>query len=315
MVLFPASARPHERDRLSQAPVRGRLRAVRILRAPGMRTRPRSIAMVHSTRARRSGRSRRRSRRLFDEVEQAVGSRARVGARMELRGQVPQRQVELGREHENGERRLEADPPVDEADSDGDCDERDAERGSELEHGSGEEGHSERAHRGPAVLLADLRDALGLDAAPVERPECREPADHVEEVRREQHECLPPRTCLTFRVPAHEPHEQGHERQGQEHDARRDEVDSGDEHKHCDRDDEREHDLRQVAGEGRLERIDSRDCSSCDLGATGAIQGRRPVVQPSFDHVEPKLREHVDRRAPSRDLESPDHPGRAPRQR
>ena len=54
---------------------------------------------------------------------------------MVLRGQIPERQVELGREHEHGEAGLEAEPALGEADADRDRHERDPERGRELEHG------------------------------------------------------------------------------------------------------------------------------------------------------------------------------------
>jgi len=47
---------------------------------------------------------------------------------MELRGEVAQGQVELGGEDENGERRLEADAALDEANADRDCGEQDPER-------------------------------------------------------------------------------------------------------------------------------------------------------------------------------------------
>ena len=55
-------------------------------------------------------------------------------------------------------------PPPDEPNADGDGDERDAERGGELEHGAGEEADAERAHRRAPVALADLRDRVRLRA-------------------------------------------------------------------------------------------------------------------------------------------------------
>ena len=65
-----------------------------------------------------------------------------VGARVELRAELAQRQVELGREHEHRQRRLEAEPAADEPHADRDRDERDAERRRQLEH---------RARRGSAT--------------------------------------------------------------------------------------------------------------------------------------------------------------------
>jgi hypothetical protein len=55
---------------------------------------------------------------------------------VKLSREVAQRQVELGREHEDRERGLERDPPVDEADAHDDGDERDPERRRELQNGT-----------------------------------------------------------------------------------------------------------------------------------------------------------------------------------
>ena len=71
------------------------------------------------------------------------------------------------------------------------------------------------------------------------------------------------------------------------------------------RHDRGEHELRQVAGEGCLERVDAGDRDRRDLGAPGAVESGRPVAEPPLDEVEPQLREHARRRAPARDLEAP----------
>ena len=83
------------------------------------------------------------------------------------------------------------DPAVDEPHADGHGDERDAERRGQLEHGAGEERDAQRPHRRAAVAVAHLADPLGLRRAAVERAERRQPADDVEEVRREQRQRLP----------------------------------------------------------------------------------------------------------------------------
>ena len=107
------------------------------------------------------------------QVEHPLRDRRAVGARVELRGEVPQRQVELGREDEHGQRGLEAEVALGEADPDHDRNERDPERRRELQHGSREEGGAERPHRRAAVGVADLDDPLRLGAPAVERPEGR----------------------------------------------------------------------------------------------------------------------------------------------
>ena len=89
---------------------------------------------------------------VIDEVEQPLRHGEAVGARVELGREVPQREVELGREHEHGQAGLEADPAVDEAHADRDGHERDPERGRELEHRAREERDPQRRHRAAPVL-------------------------------------------------------------------------------------------------------------------------------------------------------------------
>ena len=126
-----------------------------------------------------------------DEIEQPLRHRETVGARVELRGEVPEREVELGREHEHGQAGLEADAALDEAHADGDGHERDPERCRELEHRAREERDAQRRHRRAAVLLAHRTDLLRLRLAAVEGAKRRQAAHDVEEVRREQRERLP----------------------------------------------------------------------------------------------------------------------------
>ena len=104
------------------------------------------------------GRSCRPARRPAASIsaEQPVGDGDAVGARMESGREIAQRQVELRREHEHGQRRLERDPALDQPNADGDGDERDTERRRELEHGSREECEAKRSHRRRAVVLARL---------------------------------------------------------------------------------------------------------------------------------------------------------------
>ena len=62
--------------------------------------------------------------------------------------------VQLGREHEHGQPGLEPEAAADEPHADRDRDERDAERGGQLEHRAREEADAQRAHRGAPVALA-----------------------------------------------------------------------------------------------------------------------------------------------------------------
>ena len=107
------------------------------------------------------------------EVEESLGNSRTVRARVELRGEVAERRVELRREDEDRERRLEADPALGEPHPDHDGDERDAQGRRELEDRSREERRTKRLHRRTPVLVADLDDARRLRSRAVERPQRR----------------------------------------------------------------------------------------------------------------------------------------------
>ena len=244
-------------------------------------------------------------RPLLEQVEEAARDGEAVGARVVLRREVPERQVELGREHEHRQARLEPEPALDQPDADDHGDEGDAEGRGQLEHGPREERDAERPHRRAAVAVTDLGDPLGLRLCPVERAERRQPADDVEEVGRETRQGLPALTRSPLGVPADQPHEDRDERQRQEHDTGGDRVDHRHEDEHGDRHHHGQHDLRQVAREGRLERVDASDGDRRHLGALGPVETCWAVAEPSLDDVEAELGEHVGRGAPARDLEPP----------
>ena len=76
-------------------------------------------------------------------------------------------------------------------------------------------------------------------------------------------------------------------------------------HEHRDRDDAAEHELRQVAGEVRLERVDALHRGRRQLAGLRAVERGRLVAQPPLDEREPELRERRRRGPPARDLEHP----------
>ena len=110
--------------------------------------------------------------------------------------------------------------------------------------------------------------------------------------------------CPSLGVATDERHEDWHEREREEHDARRDEVDRGDETEDP-TGTTRARRAAARAGERRLERIDASYRNCGDLGAPGAVESGRPVAEPPLDEVEPQLREHARRRPPPGDLEAP----------
>ena len=192
--------------------------------------------------------------------------------------------------------------------ADGHRDERDAQRGREVEHGAGEEGHAQRRHRRLAVVVGDLGDALRLRRTAVERAQRRQSADDVEEVRREPHERHVALRRAPLRVPAHEDHEHWDERERREHDDRAREVDRGRPGDHRDRHDAGQDDLREVLREPRLERLDAADRGRRDLAALHAVQRGGGVVQPAADERHPQVAQDRRRGPAPDDLESPGQP-------
>ena len=93
-----------------------------------------------------------------EQLEDPPGGREPVGAGVELRAELAERQVELRREDEHRQPGPEAEAPVDEPHADRDRDERDAERRRQLEHRSRQEADAQRRHRLCPVALADLGD-------------------------------------------------------------------------------------------------------------------------------------------------------------
>ncbi len=123
----------------------------------------------------------------------------------------------------------------------------------------------------------------------IERPERRETSHDVEEVRREEGEGTPARVCVALGVPADEDHEDGDERQGQQHERRRGEVDGHDPGDHGYRNRDREHELRDEPPEVGLERVDSLNRDRRDLAALRAVQRSRLAPEPPLDELEPEL--------------------------
>ncbi len=117
------------------------------------RARPPGIAERHVPEGHDVPRARRRARSVsgwrhrVEQVEDALGGREPVRARVELRGQRPERRVQLGRQQQNGQRRAQAHVAADQAHAERHGDERRGERRHQLERGSRQERHAQDLHR------------------------------------------------------------------------------------------------------------------------------------------------------------------------
>ena len=112
-----------------------------------------------------------------------------------------------------------------------------------------------------------------------------------------------PRALL--RVAADQPHEDRDERQRQQHQARGKGIDRPDPHEHGQRNRHCENDLRQVAGEVGLERLDTLHGRRGDLADLGPVEGQRLRAQPPVDQRQAELGKDRRRGLPPPDLERP----------
>ena len=118
-----------------------------------------------------------------EQREHPLRHRQPVRAGVELRPQPPQRQVQLGRQDDHGQPGLEPEAAVHEPHPGRHGDERDAERGRQLEHRPGQEADAQGLHGRRAIALADLADDARLILGAAERPQRRQAPYHVEEMR------------------------------------------------------------------------------------------------------------------------------------
>ena len=244
-------------------------------------------------------------RRRLQQPEDSVGDREPICARVVFGPEPPQRKVQLGGEHEDGEACLQAEPAAHEADTDRHRDQGHAQGRGQLEDGAGQEGDPERPHRRPPIALADVCERRRLSPGPVERPQRGQPAHHVEEVGRQEAQGEPPLPGSLLRVTPDQPHEHRDERERGEHHQRRAKVDRGHEHQDGHGNDTGEHQLRQVPGEVGLEAVDALTAAATISPSSAAVRRPRLAAEAPLDEVQPKLGEHRVGRAAAGDLERP----------
>jgi hypothetical protein len=159
-----------------------------------------------------------------------------------------------------------------------DRDDRDRQRCGELEHEGGQERDAQHTHRGATVVVGDGGDRALLSVGTAEDPQRGEAVDEVEEVPGEPLECLPLPAGPRLRRQADEHHEDRQQRQRERHDQARRPVGQPDADHDQRGDDAAHHQLRQVAGEVRVESVDSAGGELGQLGAAPLPQPARPQL-------------------------------------
>ena len=251
----------------------------------------------------RAAPSHRRSGSL-DQVDDAVGRRQPVGARVELGRERAEGRVQLRCQQEDRERRTESDRAIDQPDPQRDGHQRGRDRRREIQDGSGHEGDPEHVHRGPAILLARLVETSRLRLGSVERTQRRKPADHINEVRREPCERFPASPRPRLGRATDQDHEHGDDRQRDEHDRGGREIDRRGPAQDHEGHQRRQRELGQVPSEVGLEPVHALDRRGGDLRRLGTVAGERRLREAALDQRQPELGENANGGTSTHRLES-----------
>ena len=111
-----------------------------------------------------------------------VGSGHAFGGGVVLGPDPTQRQVGLGREDQYEQAGAQVEAAVDQSQTDSDRDQRDRQRGQELQDERGQECQPQSSHGGASVGVGDVTDRRDLRGVAVERLEGWQSGDDVEEV-------------------------------------------------------------------------------------------------------------------------------------
>ena len=101
---------------------------------------------------------------------------------MELRGDLPQRRISLGRKDQHDQASAEIDRPVQQPQADRHGDNGHRDRGDELERGGGEERESQGSHGRSPMLISPPANRFDLTLCSTEQQQRGQALDDVEEV-------------------------------------------------------------------------------------------------------------------------------------
>ena len=241
---------------------------------------------------------------------------------MESGADRAQRQVHLGREYEHDERGDEVEAALHQPQPHRDGHECDRQGGEQFEHQRGEERNPQRPHRGPAVVLGERPQPVGLAPGPPERHQHVEPGDEVEEVVAEHGERAP----LPARGPLGVQPDEDHEDRDQGHRERDDQpghpVGCEDPHGHDGRHHGGDQQRREVAAEVALHPVEAAGGQRGQLPGGWQVAVAGAQAQHVLDELRAQLPDDVGRRTVGRHLAGPgegraagDHHGEPDQQR
>ena len=215
---------------------------------------------------------------------------------MEVHAHLAHRQVRLRGQDEDEQRHPEVHAAFDEAQADGHRDDRHRQGREQLQHQRRQERHPQHPHgRGP-VPVPRVPQLVGLRRGPPEDPQGRQPGDEVEEEPGQLGQPPPLALHRHGGVLPDEDHEHRDQRQRHGQDHRGEHVLREDREPDGQRHDDRQHELRQVASEVGVERIDPAAGQCCELAGVRTGQPLRPDPKGLGDHRHPQLALHLRRR-------------------
>ena len=134
---------------------------------------------------------------------------------------LPQRQVDLRREDQDGQPFRQSDAAVEETQSDAHRHDGGAERGDQLEDQRGKEGNAKHPHRRLAILVGDLAEDRDLGPSTAENPQGRQSLEDVQKVTAQPAEKLPLPLGSSLGFQADQNHKDRDQRDGDREDDRR----------------------------------------------------------------------------------------------
>lgn len=258
-----------------------------------------------------------RPQRGLQDGEDLFRGREPLGRGVVLRTDLPQRQIRLGCQHQHHQAGVEVEFTVHQPHSDTDRDQGDGDGGEEFEHEGGEKGDPQGAQRRPAVLPGDGPDRGGLGLGPAEDLQGGQALDDIEEVARQPGEQPPLAVHPRLGGPADQDHEQRDQRKGEDDRERREPVAGDDPGQHGEGNDDRQPQLRQIAGEVVVQGVDAPggeggEFAGAHLQGAHAGSDTRPgrlrrVVRPRDLRLAVRATDHRTRPQPRRPLHQP-HP-------
>ena len=151
-----------------------------------------------------------------------------VRAGVEVGGHLAQRLEYLGGEHDGGEARGEVQVAMDETHAHDDGHEGDGDARDELEDRPGEEGDPQGPQGGRVVRVRQHPDAPARSVLPPQRLQSGQTRQEVQDLAAETLHHGEPLLGVALRQSAHQPHEEGDQREREEEDEAGREVDGED---------------------------------------------------------------------------------------